>query len=201
VWYALLGDEVDGMNKYFAGVFLGFTATVVGWLVIHKPEPEGAPPPPPTAQPGASQNDGPPPSEPAPELSAGGGGGLGASLGAGGADDVLDEDTSRPELGDAPQKITVGIVLVQYHGAEDAKPDARSKSAALSLAKEIAELAREDFSAALKKGDAGSAANAGTIARGVLDPEHEGHVFTLDKGSVSNPIDTPKGYWVVKRLD
>ena len=53
----------------------------------------------------------------------------------------------------------------------------------------------------MKKGDPGSTGDAGTIARGILDADVEARVFTLDKGAVSEPIDTPKGYWIVKRLE
>jgi hypothetical protein len=52
------------------------------------------------------------------------------------------------------------------------------------------------------RGDRGSTANAGRIPRGVLEPAPEYVLFTLPKGEVSpTPVDTPRGYWVVRRND
>ena len=187
------------MNKYFATVFFGFTALVAGWLLIQEREPN-RPVTVPTAVP--ETGGAPPTLEPTLDggiLAAGGGpvvdpseGGAAPSDGAGGR---------LPDLGDAPKKVKIGVILITYAGAEDAKDDARARGAALSLAKELAAAAAEDFAAAVKKGDPGSTGDAGTIARGILDADVEARVFTLDKGAVSEPIDTPKGYWIVKRLE
>jgi parvulin-like peptidyl-prolyl isomerase len=111
-----------------------------------------------------------------------------------------------PELGEVPPSVRFGAVLVQYAGAEDAKakgPDGelRSKDEASKLADELAKLAREDFAEAVKKGDGGSTADAGVMFRGILEPAPEYVLFSLDKGAVSDPIDTPRGFWIVKRLE
>jgi hypothetical protein len=44
-------------------------------------------------------------------------------------------------------------------------------------------------------------ANAGTMRRGILEPHVEYALFTLDKGAVyPEPIETPRGYWVMRRI-
>jgi hypothetical protein len=93
------------------------------------------------------------------------------------------------------------VVLIQYRGAEGAPTGARSRREALELARELAETARRDFREAVSRGDAGSTANAGRIGRGVLEPEVEWSLFTLAPGEVGEPVDTPRGYWIARRLD
>jgi parvulin-like peptidyl-prolyl isomerase len=100
----------------------------------------------------------------------------------------------------APARVSFGVVLVSYRGAEDSPGDAPSKDVALQKAKDLASLARASFDEAVKKGDKGSTAEAGTMPRGVLDPALEYVLFTLKKGQVyGEPIDTPRGYWILRR--
>ena len=103
-------------------------------------------------------------------------------------------------LSDAPKSVRFGVVLVQYKGAQGASPKTRSKNAAKQLATELAELAAEDFAAAVEKGDTGSAKDAGRMYRGILEPGPELALFKLEKGEISPPIDTPRGFWVGQRL-
>jgi hypothetical protein len=114
---------------------------------------------------------------------------------------VMPDGKQVPELpADAPKSASFGVVLVTYRGAEGAPADARTKSAALGKAKELVEAARQDFADAVKKGDHGSTAEAGSMPRGVLEPSLEYILFTLKKGEVyAEPIDTPRGYWVLRR--
>jgi len=35
----------------------------------------------------------------------------------------------------------------------------------------------------------------------VLEPAVEYAIFTLPVGSVSDPLETPRGYWIVKRTE
>jgi hypothetical protein len=101
----------------------------------------------------------------------------------------------------APKNVTIGIVLVAYQGAQGAPDAAPSKPAALTRARELLAQAKLDFQAAVGKGDTGSLADAGRMPRGVLEPEIERAVFTLEPGNVfPDPLDTPRGYWIVKRL-
>ncbi|WP_437297690.1 peptidyl-prolyl cis-trans isomerase [Sorangium sp. So ce426] len=102
---------------------------------------------------------------------------------------------------EAPKKVRFGVVLVQYRGAQGAAPTARSKDAALALARELAEVAKTDFKAAIEKGDKGSTDDLGYIPRGVLEPAPEYELFSLSKGGVSGPVDTPRGFWIARRIE
>jgi hypothetical protein len=101
----------------------------------------------------------------------------------------------------SPKMVRFGVILVQYRGAQGAPPSSRSKDDALGLARSIAEAARADFKSQVSKGDPGSMEDAGRIPRGVLEPASEYALFTLAAGSVSDPVDTPRGYWIVKRIE
>lgn len=120
------------------------------------------------------------------------------------ADDVLAFDAGGLTLGlpsGAPRTVRLGIVLVSYLGAEGAGPRARPKAEAAERARRLAEAARTDFRKAVAEGDPGSTEDAGRIPRGVLEPVLEAAVFSLAGQAVSDPIDSPRGFWVVKRLD
>jgi hypothetical protein len=106
-----------------------------------------------------------------------------------------------PELpASAPNRVGFGAVIFAYQGAQGAPRDARTKDDAKKKAIETIELAQKDFAAAVAKGDRGSTTDAGRVPRGVIEPPIEYVLFTLEKGKVHpEPIDTPKGYWVVRR--
>jgi hypothetical protein len=107
-----------------------------------------------------------------------------------------------PPLGpDAPKSVVFGVILVQYKGAQGAPANARTRDAALDLAKQLAAEAAQDFKATVAKGDKGSMENAGRIPRGVLEPAPEYVLFNLAKGGVSEPVDTPRGFWIVQRIE
>ena len=80
-------------------------------------------------------------------------------------------------------------------------PRTRSKDDALALAKKLAEDAKTNFGAAVSRGDSGSDANLGRFPKGTLEANVEAVVFALPPGGISEPIDTPRGYWVAKRLE
>ena len=101
----------------------------------------------------------------------------------------------------SPKMVRFGVILVQYRGAQAAPPGARSKDEALSLAKSLAEAAKVDFKAQVAKGDPGSMDDAGKIPRGVLEPASEFALFTMSPGMTSSPIDTPRGFWIVRRIE
>lgn len=101
----------------------------------------------------------------------------------------------------APKQVRFGVVLVQYHGAQGAPAGMRSKDDALALARTLADQAKGDFRGTVAKGDPGSTDDAGRLPRGVLEPEAEYQLFTLEKGATSDPIDTPRGYWIVRRSE
>ena len=115
---------------------------------------------------------------------------------------VFPDGGSVPKLPpDAPTTVQLGVILYRYQGAQYADSEAPSKEAALSKAVAALELARQDFEAAVKQGDPGSTADAGRIPRGVLEPPVEYVVFSVPPGTVHDtPIDTPRGYWIVRRI-
>lgn len=105
-----------------------------------------------------------------------------------------------PALANAPKHVTFGVVLIAYAGAQGAPRDARSKADAEKLAAELAEVAKTDFAAAVKRGDAGSTSDAGKMYRGILEPAAEYALFSLDPEQVGGPVDTPRGFWVLRRI-
>jgi hypothetical protein len=113
----------------------------------------------------------------------------------------LPDGGSVPQLPpSAPASVTFGVILFSYAGAQYAPPDAPDKTNARNRALEVLPAAKQDFTEAVKKGDPGSTADAGRIPRGILEPALEYILFTMDKGSVHDaPIDTPRGYWIVRR--
>lgn len=106
-----------------------------------------------------------------------------------------------PELpASAPARVGFGAAIFTYQGSQGAARDARSKEDARKRAAETIELAQKDFAAAVAKGDQGSTTDAGRVPRGVLEPPIEYYLFSLEKGKVHpEPIDTPRGYWVLRR--
>lgn len=107
----------------------------------------------------------------------------------------------RPLPPGAPRQVRFGVVLVKYRGAELAGGIDRSRSDALAIARAIADLAKKDFPEAVKHGDPGSEADAGRIGRGILEPALESELFLLPPGGVAGPVDTPRGYWVMRRIE
>jgi hypothetical protein len=117
--------------------------------------------------------------------------------------DRLPDGAPVPELpSTAPKSVGFGVILFGYEGAQGASPGAPSRSVALTKARSVIELAKKDFAEAVKQGDRGSTSDAGRIPRGVLEPSVEHALFTLEKGEVrAEPVDTPRGFWVVRRRD
>jgi parvulin-like peptidyl-prolyl isomerase len=107
--------------------------------------------------------------------------------------------TNLPE--GAPKSVVFGVILVEYRGAQGATRTARARDAADARAKELVEEAKKDFAAAVAKGDPGSMENAGAMPRGILEPGAEQALFTLAVGDVGGPVDTPRGLWIVKRIE
>lgn len=114
---------------------------------------------------------------------------------------LLTGEAPPPLAGEAPKSVVFGVILVQYKGAQGAPQNARPREEALTLAKQLAEEAKTDFKAAVAKGDKGSMENAGRLPRGILEPAPEYVLFSLAKGGVSDVVDTPRGYWIVQRVD
>ncbi|MBW2454633.1 MAG: peptidylprolyl isomerase [Deltaproteobacteria bacterium] len=185
------------MNKVSVVVFAAVCGGAVGWLLLH--ERDESPRPWAVAADGGLDGQAVALPEGQPNLEAGAGGAAagGDGVAGGGTTDGGD----MPSLGDGPKSVKFGAVLVQYAGAQGAKGDVRSRAEAQKLADELAVLAREDFAAAVKKGDRGSVEDAGRMFRGILEKGPEYTLFNLDEGAVSEPVDTPRGFWILKRLD
>ncbi len=117
--------------------------------------------------------------------------------------DRLPDGSKAPPLPDnAPLTVRFGVVLINYRGAQFAGADARDKAEAQKRALAMVDDAKKDFAAAASRGDRGSTADAGRIPRGILEPAVEYALFMLPKGEVyPQPIDTPRGFWVIRRID
>jgi hypothetical protein len=120
----------------------------------------------------------------------------------GGAGFTMTDGTPVPPLpAGSPRVVRFGVVLVTYAGAEDAPKNARSKRDAHDLAEKLAAQAKSDFHAAVRRGDEGSLDDVGSMRRGVIEPAPEYVLFSLPVAEVSDPVDTPRGYWIVKRIE
>jgi hypothetical protein len=123
-----------------------------------------------------------------------------------GAGVAMPDGTPVPPLSfSAPREVRFGVVLVSYAGAQPSagggKPSGRSRADAKVLAAKLLATAGQDFHAAVQQGDAGSADDVGRVKRGVLEPAPEYLLFSMGVDSVAGPVDTPRGYWIVKRLE
>lgn len=122
---------------------------------------------------------------------------------------AYDGDTPPPKPTDAPsnlpegapKSVVFGVILIEYRGAQGASRSARTRAEADARAKELVEEAKKDFAAAVAKGDPGSMENAGAMPRGILEPAPEQALFTLAPGDVGGPVETPRGLWIVKRIE
>jgi hypothetical protein len=114
---------------------------------------------------------------------------------------LLDGSAPSGLPGDAPKMVKFGVILVQYKSAQMAPGITRTREQALTLAQQLAEEAKTNFKAAVAKGDPGSMENAGQMPRGMLEPAPEFVLFSLPKDGVSDPVDTPRGFWIVHRIE
>ena len=105
----------------------------------------------------------------------------------------------------APRQVRVGVVLVSYEGAQPSaaggRPTTRSKADAKALADRLLVTAAQDFHLAVQQGDPGSADDLGRVKLGILEPAPEYVLFSLPVDGIGGPVDTPRGYWIVKRLE
>lgn len=105
----------------------------------------------------------------------------------------------------APRQVRFGVVLVSYEGAQPSptsgRVSSRSKGDARALAEKLYATAQQDFHAAVQQGDGGSSDDVGRVKLGILEPAPEYVLFTLPIDGVGGPVDTPRGFWIVKRLE
>jgi hypothetical protein len=113
----------------------------------------------------------------------------------------MPDGTPVPPLPDKPSRVHFGVVLVAYAGAQGAPEHARSQRDAHDIADKLAADAKTDFHGAVVRGDSGSVDDVGSMPRGILEPAVEYGIFTLPVGGVSDVLETPRGYWIVKRTE
>ncbi len=182
----------------FAALFAAAIVVVV--LQAHRPAPAAVAPLASAAEPHSAE-----PAPPAPATDAGGAAAppTGDASRDAGAFNLLPNGKPAPPLpATAPKSVGFGAILFAYKGAQAAPAGAPGKQEAYKRANDLISLARKDFDDAVKHGNPGSTADAGHIPRGVLEPALEYILFTLPKGSVyDKPVDTPRGYWIVRRND
>jgi hypothetical protein len=119
---------------------------------------------------------------------------------------VLFDGTAVPPLPlGRPREVRFGVVLVSYAGAqqvaEGARMATRSRDEARALVEKLSATAQQDFHAAVQQGDAGSADDVGRVKLGILEPAPEYVLFSLPVDGVGGPVETPRGFWIVKRLE
>jgi hypothetical protein len=124
----------------------------------------------------------------------------------GGVGATLFDGSSVPPLPmNAPRQVRFGVVLVSYEGAQpsptSSRVSSRSKADARVLAEKLLGTAQQDFHGAVQQGDAGSSDDVGRVKLGILEAAPEYVLFTLPIDGVGGPIDTPRGFWIVKRLE
>jgi hypothetical protein len=126
-----------------------------------------------------------------------------------GAGAALFDGTAVPSLPlNAPRQVRFGVVLVSYTGAQPSPAAAagvhsplRGRTEARTLAQTLLTTAEQDFHAAVQQGDPGSADDVGKVRLGILEPAPEYVLFTLPVAGVGGPVETPRGFWIVKRLE
>ncbi|MDP9150798.1 MAG: peptidyl-prolyl cis-trans isomerase [Myxococcota bacterium] len=104
----------------------------------------------------------------------------------------------------APRQVRFGVIVVSFTGAQPnpgERPPTRSVADAKSLADNLMATATHDFHSAVQQGDPGSTEDIGRVRLGVLEPAPEYVLFTLPVGGVGGPVETPRGFWIVKRLE
>lgn len=197
---SVVGD-CAGMQRWTFAAFGALLAAAIVVVLAQARRPAAAPAPP--AQSASAQT----PAAPAPAATTTDAGAE-ATPDAGTAEDagafsLLPSGKPAPPLpATAPKTVGFGAILFAYKGAQSAPGSAPSKEEAYQRAQKVIDLAKKDFSDAVKRGDPGSTADAGHIPQGVLEPAVEYILFTMKKGSVyDEPVDTPRGYWVVRRND
>jgi len=104
-----------------------------------------------------------------------------------------------------PEEIGASHILISYKGAERSEAT-RSKEEARALAEEVLAKAREDgadFAALARQYSDGPTAqnggDLGTFGRGKMAPAFEEAAFKLEVGQISDIVETPFGFHIIKR--
>jgi len=108
-------------------------------------------------------------------------------------------------VAEGPEQIGASHILISYAGAERSKAT-RTKEEAKALARQVLEKARAegaDFAALARQYSDGPSAekggDLGTFGKGKMDPAFEAAAFALKVGEISDVVETPFGYHIIKR--
>jgi hypothetical protein len=123
-----------------------------------------------------------------------------------GAGTTLFDGTPVPPLPvGVPREVRFGVVLVTFAGVQPnaslGRPSSRSRADARALAEKLFAGAQQDFHAAVQQGDPGSSDDVGHVKLGILEPAPEYVLFGLPVDGVGGPVEMPRGFWIVKRLE
>lgn len=114
-----------------------------------------------------------------------------------------------PAVPDGPAEIGASHILISYKGATRAAPYIeRTRDEAMALAQSLQEKATAggDFAALAKENsdDPGSAAMGGSLGRftrGQMVPAFSNAAFSLEIGGISQVVESPFGFHVIKRTE
>lgn len=183
------------VTRSLALLFAALVLLAVGYVVVSQ-KPQGAPVSMPASAVSSAGVRAPEPNAP-PALTATA---IEEPAGLGGAPPAASTDDVAPLASGAPRQVVFGVALVWYRGAQSAPAGARSREEASALAASIAEEAKKDFASAVKRADSGFE-NAGSIQRTVLEGPAESLLFSLGVGEVGGPVDSPRGFYVFRRIE
>ena len=119
----------------------------------------------------------------------------------------LDELVEDIPAAEAPEEIAASHILIAYEGAERSEAG-RTKEEAKKLAGEVHEKALAegaDFAALAREYSDGPSkdkgGDLGTFKKGVMAPAFEEAAFKLEVGEISELVETPFGFHIIKRTE
>ena len=108
---------------------------------------------------------------------------------------------------EVPEEIAASHVLISYKGAERSEAE-RSKEEAEALAAEVLQKARAegaDFAELASQHSDGptkdKGGDLGTFKKGTMAPAFEEAAFALEVGEISDVVETPFGFHIIKRTE
>jgi len=121
-------------------------------------------------------------------------------------DKLIPESELRAEFDKNKEQVKASHILVAYKGAQRSTVN-RTKEEAAAIAAKLAERIKngEDFGTLAEKNSDGPSARSkgdlGYFSRGRMAPSFEKAAFALKTGEVSDVVETPFGYHIIKVVD